>query len=119
MVKKLSVAIVFFIVALLVFLFLQVKTYELLVRNNSQLLVESVRVFGAAVEGDHVLFNLAPGQEQSLVLELKTQGALKYEVRQGLTRVDSFIVNDVAELKSFHQQLSIEPGNRFLLADLP
>ena len=117
--KKIGFFIAFLVFFVAVFyVLLQPKTYILSVQNNSQVDVDSVRLFGSAVEGDHLIFSLSPGQEKSLSVVLKAQGSLKYEVHQGLTRVDSLIVQDVAQLNALHQQLTIEVENRFLISDL-
>ncbi|WP_101757103.1 hypothetical protein [Oceanicoccus sp. KOV_DT_Chl] len=119
MTKKISLLLFcLFLLATLVF-FLQPKTFTLVVKNNSPHMVEKVAVFGSALELDGWLVNLEPGSQQALSMTIARQGGLKYEVHQGMTRVDSVISRDVATLTAFKQQLVIESDNRFLLSPLP
>lgn len=106
------------VIAISVSFLLPTKTYRLVLSNQSTISVDSIRVFGSALEQEYLIENLVVGTEQTLSLTLAKRGTLKYEVQQGTTRVDTFIVKDVSTLEHFHQQLTVEPGNRFLMSTL-
>jgi len=107
---------------------LQPVKYPLEVINRSDKTVEQVRLFGSAVSGDATIVKLLPGQRAQVVVSLASQGGLKFEVSQGLNRIDTFITEDVSRmpfswrqllLKTHdQQQLVIHPNNRFIISTL-
>lgn len=94
----------------------QPRQFTLQVTNQSGLLVDQVRLFGTALENEAVLLNLPPQADVELQTAINTSGTLRVEITQGLNRIDSPIVEDTRLLTVLSQQLTIEPGNRFLLS---
>lgn len=94
----------------------QPREFSLSVINQSGVNVDQVRLFGTALEHDAVLLNLQSGQAVELETTILASGTLRVEISQGLNRIDSHIVEDTRILEALSQQLTIEPGNRFLLS---
>lgn len=94
----------------------QASEFVLQVVNQSALPVQQIRLFGEALNQDALLLNLDPGQQGTLTTEVRSSGALKFEVSQGGNRIDTYIVEDTRLLESFRQTLVIHPDNRFILS---
>ncbi|ARN75518.1 hypothetical protein [Oceanicoccus sagamiensis] len=95
----------------------QVAIYELEVINRSGVTVQSVRLFGSGVQAEASLKPLMPGRSAIMSVMLKKQGGLQFEVQQGDSRIDTFIEQNINAIHSFHQQLMIEPGQRYLISN--
>lgn len=119
--KTLLLAAVLVFIAVAIAVLLKVNSqasreFTLLVENSSELDVDQLRLFGGAVEHEVVLLKLPPGQKQSLSVSILPSGTLKFEVSQGMNRIDSHIVEDTRILDDLEQRLSIQPGNRIMLS---
>ena len=85
------------------------------VDNQSHQQVEQVRLFGSALDQDALLFNIDPASSAAITVNARKSGTLKFEVSQGLNRIDTFIVEDTRLLDDWSQRLVVEDNNRFLL----
>ena len=103
---------------LLLWQFFQPRVFVLEVSNDSDKAVAEVRVFGSAVEHELTLQQLLPGARQQLTTPLLRKGELRFEVSQGLNRIDTFIAEDVALLEKNHQRLIIHNNSRFIIEAL-
>ena len=113
----LIIVIVCAIAAVLIWRELPPKTYQLLVINHSQLPVDYVRVFGTAVTAEQTIINLPAGQSDSVAVTVSPQGNLRFEVAQGMNRIDTYLSRDVSGLHQYQQRLTINAGNHFILSD--
>jgi hypothetical protein len=95
----------------------QPKAFHLYVVNNSDKLVDQVRLFGSGVLAEAAITNLLAGQSATMAVTLGNAGGLNFEVSQGFNRIDTFIKQDVSSLQQFQQQLIIHNNNRYILND--
>lgn len=92
------------------------REFNLVVENTSGQEVDQLRLFGEAMEHEVVLVKLPPGQQQRIVAIIRPSGNLRFEVSQGMNRIDHFIVEDTRVLDDLEQRLTIQPGNRIILS---
>lgn len=90
--------------------------YQLNVVNNSQQVVHRLRLLGDGVVTEQLVESIAPGHNVVLKATLNRRGDLRFEVHQGLNRVDSIIVADVNNIEHLQQQLTVGPGNRYIIS---
>lgn len=95
---------------------LQPKLYRLQVINNSDLMIDQVRLIGSALVASNTLVNLAPGDKGLLEAELSGDGQLRFEVIQQGTKVDLLVVKNGSPTH-WVQSLSVEKQRRFLLTE--
>ncbi len=89
--------------------------YQLQVVNNSLKVVDQVRLFGEAVVQAASVQAIEPGASRLVSVELRSDGGLRFEVTQGLNRIDTYIEQDVGQLTDLQQRLEINPNNRFII----
>ncbi len=97
----------------------QPKTYQLLVRNSSQEPVSEVRLFGSSVHSGKALQDIPPGHGGLLEVQLGQPGDLRVEVITPSSKIDTYIHQDVTKLKFYQQRLDIQPGNHFIISEVP
>lgn len=90
--------------------------YQLHVVNNSQIVVQQVRLFGRGAAAAATLDNLMPGKTATLEVVLNPTGELRFEVSQRLNKIDTYLLRDVAVIEHYQQQLTIHPQNRFIIS---
>ena len=124
---KWRLILLFFVIASVCWWWLQPVKYQLEVINRSDKTVDQVRLFGSGARDNKVIINLLPGLRAVAVVNLTGEGGLKFEVTQGLNRIDTFITEDVSRMPfswqqfllktAYQQQLEIHPNNRFIIRD--
>ena len=114
--KSIAALLALVLVAWLIWRWQQPVYYQLQVVNNSPAPVDQVRLFGRGVVEEDALFSLLPGTTAMLTIELADSGDLRFEVAQGLNRIDTFIVRDIDQLTQRQQRLEINANNRFIIA---
>lgn len=105
------------LIIIVFFYFSEVKTFRLVVINNSLERIDQVRLFGSAVAKQRHIEAMLPGVRSELVVTLHSQGGLQFEVSQGLNRIDSYIEADVTNIKQFKQLLRVESDYRYIISD--
>lgn len=103
------------IVSLIIWQANQPKLYRLQVVNNSDLMIDQVRVLGSALVSSNTLLDLLPGSHGLLEIQLNSGGQLRFEVAQQGTKVDMIVVKN-GNPKDWVQSLSVENNRRFLLS---
>jgi hypothetical protein len=122
MLKKFWILIVVLLLVAACFLVwrLQQNTlYQLEVINRAEQSVDHVRLFGTALAKEMKIEQLAAGGSSTLVAILRPDGDLKFEVLIAGTKIDTFIQQDIRELKTEQQRLEIHPNNRFIISNAP
>ncbi len=115
--KKLGLlALILAVLALLLWWGRQPQLFTLQLHNQSGRLVERVSLLDSAVLEEVSLERLAPDARAELVVALKNEGVLRFQVEQGLNRLDGIIAADVSRLQQHRQLLTIYPDNRLLLS---
>lgn len=112
----LVVAVAIIAVLLLIAKYPSSREFVLVVENTSGRELDQLRLFGEAVDHPVVLVKLQPGQEQRVTVAILPSGNLRFEVSQGMNRIDSFIVEDTRILDDLEQRLTIYPENRIILS---
>ncbi len=90
--------------------------YRLLLVNNSDSAIDSVRAFGSGAVTDVVISSLAPGQQTAITIAMKNQGQLRFEVVQGYSRIDAILEQDVSRLSQQWQSLQVNDNHHFILS---
>jgi hypothetical protein len=103
------------VVALILWYPRQPVVYQLHVTNNSGQVVERVSLLDSGVVAEVAIDHLGSGETASLHASLKAQGVLRFQVEQGLNRLDGILEKDVSQLKHQQQFLVIHPNNRLLV----
>lgn len=93
------------------------QSYRLIVHNNTDATIDTVRVFGSGAIEDAVVTGLKPGQSGELELLLNTAGQLRFEVLRGYNRIDTIFEGDVSSLDRHQQWLLLNKNNHFVLSN--
>lgn len=90
--------------------------YTLHVTNNSGLSVDKVSLLDSGVVSVQSIENLANNETISLQAVLTQQGILRFQVEQGMNRLDGILEADVSRPAYKEQNLIIYPNNRLILS---
>lgn len=89
--------------------------YQLDISNESSERA-SVRVFGSGVLEPRVIFDIKAGEVATILVDLKPQGELRFEVAQGGSKIDTFIARDIDQLERSQHWLTIEANHHFTIS---
>lgn len=116
--KKIIAALLVLIFVLFFFWLQSPRTYQLQVNNQSSQTVDLFQLFGSGVTLPAMVEQIKADDSALLTVELLQSGELRFESVSGLNRIDTLIVDDVDELESDRQNLTISNGNRFVFSNL-
>ncbi|WP_019530021.1 hypothetical protein [Dasania marina] len=94
------------------------QKFQLDISNETDIPIQQVTVFGMGVYRAQSVADIAPDQFATIIVNLKTEGDLRFSIEQGFTSIDYSLAQDVTRLEQFKQWLTVEPGNRFIVKDV-
>ena len=97
----------------------QPVTYTLHINNKSGLPVDKLSLLDSGVMSIQSIEGLANDGAASLQVVLKEQGVLRFQVEQGMNRLDGILERDVSRPLYKEQHLVVHPNNRLILSQRP
>jgi hypothetical protein len=88
--------------------------YFLLIKNLSDKPISQFQLFGPGVLTAAQVTNVLMGDEVTVSVTLQSQGEMRFEVVQGLNKIDTLLVEDVGQLERYSNRLEVYKNNRFI-----
>jgi hypothetical protein len=107
------------LIAMLAVVWFQQKPqqFTLYIDNQSGKTIDKVSLLDSAVVQPVYIEKLEYQQQYQLQATLQKEGVLRFQVEQGLNRLDGILAKNVDQLEKSSKVLTIEPNNRLMLSD--